>query len=497
MTAPRIMMRAAFAAVRAGLLGAWLAHPAPAAALQARLQQPLSLDDCVAMALEQNRLLAAAQLERDAVGQDVGAALGTWMPVLGASALRTSIHGNTESLGSGGGADFVEATATDLVAGITQRLPLGGTLELRYDFAKEGEDILGAYGGSVLVRQPLLRDAGWRRATASVADARLAAAAEEATLLARRLAVVFRVKAAYYEVLRARELIAVNEKAIARDEQLLAFSQAKVEAKLATRRDVLSAEIILAQDRSRLVNAQTEHENALDALANVLGVAIQSPLAVSTMHLALQPVAVQDSVWVELALRDNPEVQRTRLELRRDELAAHVAGNDRLPQLDATLLYGRARGAIAAADPFQDARSRERTWQGGVEFSYPIPNKTLASAHRAAKLRLEQGRTLVEEAERRTILDVRQAARNLRRIEERTQVLDKEIQGARDKVEFATVNFQLGRASNLDITDAQEDLVNAESDYVDEVVDYRVELARLEQLLGGARLEGAPSGSGR
>ncbi len=472
------------------------AAAARAAALQARLQQPLSLDGCIEIALEKNRLLTAAQLERDAVRLGVGAALGTWMPVLRVSALRTSIYSNTESLKTSGTSEYVVDTATDLVAGLDQRLPLGGALELRYDLTKEGVDILGGYGGAVLVRQPLLRDAGWRRATSPVTEARLAAAAEEASLLSRRLAVVFRVKSAYYEVLRGRELIEVNEKAIARDEQLLAFSQAKVAATLATRRDVLSAEIILAQDRSRLVNAQTEHKDALDALANVLGVPMQANLSVEPLELTLQPIAVEDSAWVERALRDNPEVHRARLELRRDDLAADVTGNARLPRLDLTLLYGETRGAITDTDPVQDTRSRERTWQGGVEFSYPILNKTLGNAHRAAALRLEQGRALVDEAERRVILEVRQSARNQQRIEERIQVLDKEIQGARDKVEFATVNFQLGRASNLDITDAQEDLVNAESDYVDEVVDYRVELARLEELLGGT-LAASRSGSGR
>ena len=82
-------------------------------------------------------------------------------------------------------------------------------------------------------------------------------------------------------------------------------------------------------------------------------------------------------------------------------------------------------------------------------------------------------------------LDGRDTVRNLLRIEERISILKKNIEGARAKVEFAK-NFQLGRASNLDITDAQKDLLNAETDQVNELVNYRVEFARLEQLLGGS-----------
>ena len=235
-----------------------------------------------------------------------------------------------------------------------------------------------------------------------------------------------------------------------------------------------------------MVNAETEHAAALDALADVLGLPLADSLAVVAIELGLDPIADEQPRWVEKALRDNPDLLRARIDLERDELAKNVAGNSRLPRLDLKVAYDDARDAIPAGATTLDARRGARTWQGTIEVAMPILNKPLGDTYRAAQLRHEQGQRLRQEAERQTVLEVRDTARNLRRIEERIAVLTKEIQGAREKVEFANVNFQLGRASNLDITDAQEDLVNAESDFVDEVVSYRVELARLEQLLGGS-----------
>ncbi len=450
------------------------------------VELPLALETCIAIALERNLPLAAAGLEREAVQKEVGAALGTWLPEFGVVAVRTNTHGDSDGLGSPAQGTYVETTANEVVARVSQRLPLGGSLQLLYDLEKTGEDDAGGHAGGFQITQPLLRDAGWRRATADVSDARRAAAAEEATLQAQLLDVVFRVKSAYYQVLRRAKLIEVNQQAIARDQQLLDFSQAKVEAKLATRRDVLSAEIILAQDRSRLVNAETEHAAALDALADVLGLPLQDSLAVVAIELGLEPIADEQVRWVEKAVRDNPDLLRARIDLQRHELAKNVAGNSRLPRLDVKVLYDDARDAIPAGTTILAGRRGARTWQGAIEVAMPILNKPLGDAYRAAQLRQEQSQRLRQEVERQTVLEVRDTARNLRRIEERIAVLTKEIQGARDKVEFANVNFQLGRASNLDITDAQEDLVNAESDFVDEVVSYRVELARLEQLLGGS-----------
>jgi len=83
-------------------------------------------------------------------------------------------------------------------------------------------------------------------------------------------------------------------------------------------------------------------------------------------------------------------------------------------------------------------------------------------------------------------LNVRDAVRNLQRSQDRISILKKNIEGAQAKVEFARVNFQLGRASNLDITDAQKDLLDAETDFVNELVFYRQGLARLDQLTGGS-----------
>jgi len=51
-------------------------------------------------------------------------------------------------------------------------------------------------------------------------------------------------------------------------------------------------------------------------------------------------------------------------------------------------------------------------------------------------------------------------------------------------MQFATAMFNLGRASNLDITDARGDLVKARTQLVKKLVDYNSQLALLESLTG-------------
>ena len=54
------------------------------------------------------------------------------------------------------------------------------------------------------------------------------------------------------------------------------------------------------------------------------------------------------------------------------------------------------------------------------------------------------------------------------------------VEQARPKREIAVVRFELGRTDNFDITDADEDIVSAESDLLRAVVDYASNIALLE-----------------
>jgi outer membrane protein len=437
--------------------------------LATRLDGMLTLDDCIQIALERNIPLAIARQSRAAAHVQADGAIGEFLPEIQLSGGRTRIERLTAR-------EYID----DAEAKIVQRLPIGTLVEAGVrlnDSSADTEERAGI--PAVIVTQPLLRNAGWTAATGALQDRRYSARVRDAALRSQTLSVVFNVTSAYLDLERRRQLVDVNERAVARDDELLAFSQAKLEAQLATQRDVLSAEIIQAQDRGRLVNAQASYQGALDNLTNILGLRVTRELQIEPLEMVVDSVALDEEAWVAKALRDNPLIEQAKLECERADLVKRLAGNGRLPQLDLSVSYDQLRVPVSN-DPV------ERTWSGQVAVSYPLLNKQLGSDYTAARLAYDQSRRIVVDTERQVVLSVRDAVRNLQRGLERIEILRKNIQGAQAKVEFAKVNFQLGRASNLDITDAQKDLLDAETDHVNELVVYRQELARLEQLLGGS-----------
>lgn len=460
------------------------------------LDQPLTIDECVRIALENNLELRIASTNFSAARAGVDEANGSFWPQLVVTGERTNVRHwgerpeQDEHIRSG-------------TAGITQVLPFGTTLDFSYgvvhdELFPDTEDSpmhVQHFG----LTQPLLRGGGWRAGTAAVQGARFEQRISAAALHTTELSVVQQVKAAYYEVIRNAKLIEVNQKAIQRDSMLVLQSQSKLDAGLGTKRDVLSAEIIREQDRGKLVDAATAHDEALDVLARVMGLRIGRRVRIAQKDVELDPVRPDEAAWVRKALRDNPVVRGARLGLDRARLDLQVAGNARLPQLDLTLNYDRTDDpdfneltkeenilrARLGDDPKELDFTAHQGWRALLTLTYPLGNRAPGAAHRRSRLLYEQAQRNLEDLERQVTLDIRSAIRALSNNVERLGILEKNIEGARNKLEFASINFQLGRASNLDVTEAQKDLLDAETDYINEVIDYRVQLATIESLVGG------------
>lgn len=462
-----------------------------------RLTQPLTMQDCIDIAVGNNLELRLAHLDQQSSHSAARGATGIYWPVLNFTGERTSIHYFGE---------FPDQTEHIIngYAGLTETLPLGTTLLASFNtyhtvLDPDHTDTPGSLWTFGLT-QPLLRGGWWRAGTASVRSARVNAQASDANLEGTRLDVVRQVKSAYYELIRQSKLIEVNQKAIDRDQQLVLESRSKLEAGLGTKRDVLSAEIVLEQDRGKLVDAQTALKEATDGLARVLGLRIGlHDLQIAAQDAPLDTVPVLEADWVAKAMQDNPLLRATQNSVESSRIDMQAAGNARLPQLDLIFNYTYSNDpdlneflkdlnkirVLVGKEPKDLDFTATKGYQTFLTFSYPLGNRGLGESYRQARLAHEQAQRSLEDAQRQVSLDVRSAVRALHNSVERLGILKKNIEGAQDKLEFATVNFQLGRASNMDITDAQKDLLDAQTDYVNEIIDYQVQLAAIEALVGG------------
>jgi outer membrane protein TolC len=467
-----------------------LYKPFSEAEINAAVQKPLTLEDCIRIALSKNISLRIAQGDLTRAEATHAGTYGAYWPVFAIQGTQeNTIEKRPSNIANPTDPTKLDFENRAVVATVQQTLPTGAVINFSGDIRRDlnSPDKFGAAPTrtrnriySVQLTQPLLRSAWPNAARSAISTARYNREMQDKQFLNAKLQTIFTVKSAFYEVFYQRELMRVNAAAIQRDSTLFAASESKVAAKLATRRDVLSAEIQLASDKASLIKSQSDYEFALDALKQVMGLPIEIPIEVVGVELSSAPVSLQEDRLLRQALENNPALHSAEAGIDRGRLQLKVAKNQLLPQFDFIAGYS---GSFEK-DTDQNIDLRTTGFVTTVSLSYPFLDRAAAASAENAQIALSQQEDNVLNLKRQLALSVRSIIRNTYSSIEAINTLQRSIEAAKQKVEFATTMFNLGRASNLDITDAQEALLKAQTQYGRELVDYHIQLALLESLTG-------------
>ena len=457
----------------------------------------LTLQKSVEIALKNNLGIRVVALAQESARLEVPRAMAKFHPVAGASIdssnSRTPEGGILATVTGPGGttisqtAFLTEENDQNASAFIRQALPTGATFTLSSEFARSElrpSDTPEQFSSDLRIRvvQPLLRGGRIYVATKPIKDAQFDLRVAEAQLKAELLKVAASTKSAYYNLLLAEKIIGLTEVAIERDKILIEASQALFKAGLVTKRDVFSAELSLAQDSARLVSARADYEVARNTLLDVLGLPIAMEVRLLDKEISFEPVPMEFERWVAAATKNRPEILALEERLAKRLLSIRVARNTLLPQLDLAGSYGRTQTASSFSKTLD---FRGDAWAVGLVLSFPFGNVAARSA--LAQEEIERARLQEElsQSKRQIELEVRASVIKLRKSLERMKALTVAIEQAKGKLDVGRAQFALGLATNLDITDAQQELLNAETDLLAAIVDYNIGLAELEARIAG------------
>jgi len=443
--------------------------------------RPLSLEGALKVALEHNLRLQIFALEVDAGSQEIRAA-------------KAKFHPSVAAEGGGSGSTTARDVEEDedrnsqRVEGfIQQEVPTGGQVRVgagyRRNFSNlNAEDPINdpniertteLAGLAIELRQPLLKGGRTYVARREILFAGYDDEINRAELNKQVLSVTAETKAAYYNVVRARRQVEVIEKALKRDDELVSASRALFDAGRVSKVDVLSADISLSNNKARLASTHAQHETAQNGLRSVLGLPVNVEIEILDRTIPFHPVRIELDQWIRTALDNRPEIMRLRTELEKSELATRVSKNARLPTLDVEGGYD------------QGADWKSYNWNAGLTFRYQLGNVGGKSQYKQARLQNVKLNHELARKKRDVELEVREIEIRLRESVQRLKNITIGVQSARSKGEIARGRFEMGLASNLDITNADEELVQAESALLEALVDYASNLAELEARIGG------------
>jgi outer membrane protein TolC len=413
------------------------------------LARPLSLADCLNIALQQNATILKAKNDLDAQYGVVVQTRAVVLPQLQA----TGQYKDTDrsSMENFPGAPSSPDQNWNAGLQIVQSIYQGGKLTAAVRAAKfTKEQALAQY-------------------QATLAD----------TLLAVRLA--------YYDVLLAAEQITVNEASVNLLEKELDDQQRRYDAGTVPHFNVLRAKVSVANARPPLIQAQNNYRIAKNNLSNLLGYNLPReiwdniPLNLTdTLDAAPYQINLSDALQAALAKRPELVALRKTEELQKLNITNAKSGYK--PNLSVFAGYNWFNAQFT---PPIEIDHDINGWNAGAQVSWDIFDGMLTHGKVVqANALYEKSKTAVDEEGRNIELEVRTTYSDFLEAQE---VLEsqKTVQAeAEESLREANARADAGTGTQLDVLDAENSLTQARSTQVQALHDYDAARARFERAIG-------------
>ena len=424
------------------VLALFLALSLPAAAL-AQAAPPivvgrvLTVDECIAIALEAQPLIQATLYDYAAARARVREALAPLLPQLAGTA--SAIQSSSTSTSKGGTKTVSTSSLADTFRAQVQ------LSQLLFDFGKT--------------------------LAATQATRKLAEVSAEGVELQRQL-IALAVKEAYTNILLAQRLIRVQEQALERAELNLTSAKGFLDVGTQPLSTAVRAEVDVANAKVDLINARNALRTARVALNTAMAVEASTPTEIRD-NLEYEPVTLDRAALRTEALRQSPEYRAAKLQSSAAEANVQVASRNFLPDVSGVGSYGGAQPEL------------NQTWSLGLAFTWTIfDGGRLIAAHQEAKANLGAANARIKAAELALLQNLEQAEIALEAAQERIQAAQLVISSAQENFRLAQGRFDVGVGTILELTDAQLALTQAQNTEAQALADYRISLARLDRSVG-------------
>ena len=287
-------------------------------------------------------------------------------------------------------------------------------------------------------------------------------------------------KAAFYNVLTARETQLAAAAQLDQALQQRVDAVARTRLKAATRSDSLRAEIQVRNAQVAVTQAATDLMSANAALGRTVGSLV--PVTAAAGDSALSTSLALDDSTLAMLVEDAPSVHAARAELDAAREARKSAWTAYLPSLSA----GWSRAGSGTGDsPAWDPTSLD--YSGSLRFNVTFP----LFDQFGREARMTQTAVAVRNAEAQ-LLDARLAARQalsdgLGGFRSATERMDSEtasVEAAGEDLRVQRERYRLGGSTLLDVLGSQAQLDQARHDLIRARFDQRVAKAQLEALIG-------------
>lgn len=304
---------------------------------------------------------------------------------------------------------------------------------------------------------------------------------------------IFQVTQAYYNVLKAQELVKVDREILERSRENTNRVRAFVEAGIQIEADVATAQVREANDELSLLNDQNALEIAMATLPRIMGldpatlitVAEDTDYQLYSEKGQIEVIELSVEEAIQRAFETRPEFKELQSTINQLEWGLTLARLNRWPQLNAEYNYGvNLDDYLHERENFTDFRS----WEVRTTLNFPIFDGGVTKRRvQEAELSLEQTRENASDLERSVALEVRQAYLNLRRAETAVEISNTQVRNAELSLQVIQGRFEQELSILLELLNAQTEFAQALTNQVRAFYDYKIAQVALQRAMGAIR----------
>jgi outer membrane protein TolC len=392
-------------------------------ALPVLAQPPVTLRyrDVVPLALERNLTLQSVAKDVDQAQDRLHAAEGALLPRIGLFTTYQTQDANLAGATTVGG--FQNFATQQLVNSFSVQIPVytGGLLE------------------------------------AGVARTEALTEASRQTLSRTRQRLAFAAKQGLLQALVARENHEVAQANLLETRENLRYAQQRYKGGVATRFDVMQAEVAVASAEQQEVITLKTWEGAQAALATVLNLPVTTRFELpDSLQAVTEPLPGTDlKALTVLALDQRPELAELRAQLEAARAAEDAAAAGLKPNLALALNYNLAGNPAITG--------QQGGWQILAQLQIPLfdggvtPARVEEQEHRQQQIGIDSERQALQ-----ITLEVKQSLLDLESATSRLAAARAGVASGQEAVRLARVRFEAGVGTSLELITAQANLATAE-----------------------------------
>jgi outer membrane protein len=459
-------------------------------------QPALTLDECVAQALEKNFSVRIQNFSTEQAKDSVIIAKAGYDPTLNLNSQKSVTKDASLTIPTTGqiaGGLYTNSDAS--ILSVSQKIPTGGTISANSDLNRDREVPAAEWVNptytsdvSLSLTQPLLQGAGIDYNLAAIRRAKLGVQIADLNFKSTVLTVIFNVETAYYNLIFAREQYKVQEDSLRLAQELYDENVVKRQTGVLTDLDVLQAQVGVATARSQLILDEQTVQNDEDVLLQSLS---QRDFSGQVGPVDFPPMENNPEVSFDLSYklaRDNgPDLAIIQATIEQFKLDALTAKRNALPELDVNGAIGyNSLGQSYGGALDQALHNQGHSWQAGVTLNFPIGLRAnRALYHQALDSQRSEETTFEQEDENLTV-QVRSAVRAVQTGIESVRASTETATLSEQQYELEKAKFDAGLVTSLDVLQEQNALLAARVAELQAKVNLRTAIANLHFLEGSS-----------